>query len=59
MDKKIIETDFAGGQRFLIDDTAIYMSRPVKGTNGVFESQIVMPKEIFIEAFERWVKEKK
>ena len=43
-------------QRYEVTNDAIETMTPVAGCSKIFQRNIIMPKEIFIEAYTRWIK---
>lgn len=43
-------------QRYVVTNDAIETLAPVAGYPEIFQRNIIMPKETFIEAYTRWIK---
>jgi len=43
-------------QRYEVTNDAIETMTPIAGYSGIFQRNIIMPKETFIEAYTRWIK---
>lgn len=44
--------------QFVVEDDGIYKTKPINDGKNIWLRELVMPKDIFVECVNRWIKEK-